>query len=169
MTNDTKTDYHAFLETFALFTRVAHELASLESDADKELHELIERHEEDWRHYSATRKAAHDALVDHITAHPEWLNGKKSLVTVHGTIASRAATGLQIPNETRTLALIKELHPGAFIRTEEHPDREALERLTDEELLALEILRDRRVTWTAKPAAVKFGEAKTDTKTEGEK
>lgn len=165
MQKDPKTqpnDFAVFLETFAAFTRATHALEAIQRDADTELAELIERLEKDYVAAKSAAQGLEAALVATIKLHPEWLNGKTSIATMHGTLASRSSKALQIPSEMRTLALIKSLRAGeadTLIRQCEEVDREALEVLSDEELLALEVLRDENTTWKAKPATVTLGEA----------
>jgi DNA-binding MarR family transcriptional regulator len=161
-THTTPDDFAVFLETFAAFTRSTHTLDAIQREADAELSDLIERLEKDYAAAKAATQALEAALVATIKLHPEWLNGKSSITTMHGTLASRSSKALQIGSELRTIALIKAQRPteaATLIRQSEEVDREALEVLSDEELLTLDVLRDQNVRWTAKPATVTLGDA----------
>lgn len=93
--------------------------------------------------------------------HPEWRGEKKSVATPFGSVEQRSTTELQIDNPVMTLALIRAranrddfFCAGDYIHVEESPDKEALEKLSDEELEELAVKRVKTESITVKPAKV---------------
>lgn len=173
MTPHTKpsTEFHLFLETFAVFTEATRNLAELEVTIQRESDEVIEDHKKEYLAATAAVKDAQDALKQWAILHPEWFNGKKSLTTPHGTLAKRVTTALDIENEAITTRLIlakfapevklaELLGPAAeFLHLEIKPDREALEKLNDAELKELQIKRSVSEAITPKPRKLDLGKA----------
>ncbi len=145
-----------------------------------------------YRAASAQKLTTQEALIEAVKAHPEWFAGKKTINTPHGAIAKRASSSLAVADERVTLSKIVEGHAdneglAAIFQKEtlgeimEHlsdrllgPARhylnleitlnlEALEKLTDRDLLRLGVRRVESETITVKPLVVKIGTAAAET------
>jgi Bacteriophage Mu Gam like protein len=98
--------------------------------------------------------------------HPEWRGDKKSVDTPYGNVQQRTVIELEVPNPAMTVALIKargqadkEFAAADFLRVEEEPNLEALERLDDAALSKLGVNRNKRESITVKPAKVNVAKA----------
>jgi len=98
--------------------------------------------------------------------HPEWRGEKKSVATPYGNVEQRTVIELEVPNPAMTVALIKargqadkEFAAADFLRVEESPNIEALERLDDAALAKLGVNRNKRESITVKPAKLNVAKA----------
>lgn len=99
--------------------------------------------------------------------HPEWRDDKKkSVSTPYGEVQTRSSEELEIPNEAMTVVLIEarsqtdpQFKAQDFLHVEKKPNREALERCTDDELTKLGVSRVQKETVTVKPAKVNVAKA----------
>lgn len=103
-----------------------------------------------------------DTLIKALFAkYPEWRGEKKSVTTPYGSVEQRSVVEIEIPNPKVTVTLIKArgttdktFVAADFLRIEEEPNVESLERLDDTQLAALGASRVRRQSVSVKPAKV---------------
>jgi hypothetical protein len=98
--------------------------------------------------------------------HPEWRGDKKSVATPFGSVESRKATELEVPNPALTVALIKakgaqepQFKAADYLHVEEEPNLEALEAMTDDALALLGVNRKVSERVTVKPAKLNVAKA----------
>lgn len=102
--------------------------------------------------------AARDTEIKALFArHPEWCADSKSVKTPFGEVAQRTVTELEVPNPAMTVALIEAKFAeaaGDYLRVEKSPNIEALESLSNDELVKLGVQRVSTERVTVKPAKV---------------
>jgi Bacteriophage Mu Gam like protein len=113
---------------------------------------------------------AEESIVAIADAHPEWFSDGKTLTTPFGAVHSQKTTKHEVPDEARSIALIKSAawdssdpaeraRWSALIRTEESINLEAVANLSQRELSRFRIVRIKGESITIKPAKVGVGNA----------
>src|SRR6185312_3476620 len=94
-------------------------------------------------------------------AHPEWFTARKSIKTPYGTAKLTKASRLESSNEEATVKLLRaeeranpEFKADDFIRKQEVPNLEALERLDDATLGRFMVKRVVEDKFSVSPASV---------------
>lgn len=153
-------DYKNLVDLFAVLAEAQDQKITLQASLNQASRELIDEHRKEIVELETTITQADSAIEVICRRHPEWFEKVKTLKTPYGAASFRKSSELVAPSEDATIALIKASGRAAdFIRVTEDLDREALEKLSDEELGKLGLFRKTEDKFAAKPAKVDLGKA----------
>jgi hypothetical protein len=152
--------YRELVEHLAMFTDTTNQMAKLDADIQMDLTAIMDGVIEDYS-ILQTAISEHEAAVKTIAlAHPEWFATVKTLKTPYGTVGFRTATKLDVPNEELTIALLERYTDAdIYLRSRKFLNLEALEMLSDSQLLDLKIQRITADKLTVTPAKIDLGKA----------
>jgi hypothetical protein len=159
-------DFARFVELQQIHTKTTNELEALEVSINKSAQAAATTNAEAYIVLQETLGTLDLELRALFDAHPEWRGDKKSVATPFGSVESRKATELEVPNPALTIALIKakavqepQFKAADYLHIEEEPNLEALESLTDDELAKLGVARKTSERITVKPAKLNVAKA----------
>lgn len=145
----------------ALGSDAAGRLAEIEAEANAALLEIVDEFKAEYANCQAALAKAEAALEIHCRAHKgEWFGKAKSIKTPFGKVAFREGESLLVRDDEATVRLLKAIHgidAQAFLRVQEVPDLEALEKLDDEALKKVLVKRLRKDSFSFTPAKIEFG------------
>lgn len=166
---DISDEYKNMVDLLAVYSDASNQLAELEVEVNAELLSQMDDHRAEYSQLQEKLTQAETALELVALAHPEWFATRKSLKTPYGTVKFTRSTRLEVPNEEVALLLIKqhaekadpedEFTLGAFVRTAEELNLEALEKLDDRLLRQFRINRVPTQNFKIEPARVDMGKA----------
>lgn len=160
---DNNPEYQNLVNLLAILSEANSRNAALQAQINQEYLDLVDVHRLE---YSVNQKIIADtesAIETIVRRHPEWLSKRKTLKTPYGEVKSTCFPKLDVPSEEASIRLIKVSNRETdFIRTKEELDKEALEKLSDEELSKFGITRRPSESITIKPAEVELGKAVTE-------
>lgn len=153
-------DYENLVKLLAILSEATARQTALEAQFNQEYLDAIDGH---LAEYAANQKALSDAeaaIVLIAERNPGWFIKPRTVTTPYGSVKSTSSRKLDAPSESASIRLIKAAGREAeFVRVVEELDREALEKLTDDELAEFGILRKPTETVKVTPATVDLGEA----------
>lgn len=155
-------DFARLVELQQEHTRSSTELERIETEMTKDSQAGAAKHTAEYVCHQERKAAVETEIKALFARNPQWLDaGEKTVKTPFGSVSSRTATSLEIPDEDATVALLelraardKDFDASLFIRTRKVPNVEALESLTDAELSKLGVTRTTTERVTVKPAKV---------------
>lgn len=163
-------DFAEMVKLLAVFSEAASRLAEIEAEANSALLQLIDEHKAEYAKLQEAQKAAETALEAIARTHPEWFSAARSIKTPYGKVSFRTGTSLRVENDEATVKLIyaEEARINAqgtpfiaedYIRVQEVPNIEALEKLDDALLARFMVKRVSADSFSVTPAKVDFGKA----------
>jgi len=159
-------DFARFVELQQKHTETTNQLEALEVTINKSAQEIAKTSAADYIVLQEALGKLDVELKALFDKHPEWRGDKKSVATPFGSVESRKATELEVPNPALTVALIKakavqepQFKAADYLHVEEEPNLEALEAMTDDALALLGVNRKVSERVTVKPAKLNVAKA----------
>ena len=158
-------DFTNLVNLLSVYSEATHRLAEMEANISSEMMNLVDDYKKDYAGMQLTLTEAERALEVIATRHPEWFTETRGLKTPYGTVKFRQSKVLVIGNEELSIEVITRdaaklgLDPTQLIRSHKELDKEALEKLTDEQLKAFRITRQPKDNFSAVAAKVDMGKA----------
>ena len=167
-------DFNNLINLLSVFSEATAQMTALQSEIDQQQLDTVDEHKARYAELQRALTDSEGAIKALAAMHPEWFQAaKKSVGTPYGTLASRATTKHEAPDEALSIALIEKTAEGhelrarheeaallrSFVRVEKSLDLEALDKADAELLAKLRIVRIKDVSYTVKPATVKLGQA----------
>ena len=154
-------EYARLIDLQVLFTKTSDEIDQLDTRINDASNKLAAPLAPDYV-VLTERKAQCDAEIQALLKkNPQWEGKNKSVKTPFGEVGRRTVTALEIPNPAMTVVLMTArgttdpaFKPSDFLYVEESPAKEALERLSNEDLTKLGVTRTVTESITVKPAKI---------------
>lgn len=150
----------------AVFTEATNRLQELETETNSALQEIIDEHKGRYASLQSVLTETEQALEVIAKSHPGWFQVRKSIKTPYGTLKTTSGTKLVAENEEVSIVLIQSearVNPsfpaGDYLRQSVELDREALEKLEDEELAKFRIRREKTFGVKVEAAQLDMGKA----------
>jgi len=158
--------FKTLVELLAIFSEVTNSLAALETEANKQLFQILEGSKANFALLQSTVTEAEKKIKELALLHPEWFGSKKTLTTPYGKVKSTSTTKLDAANEEVSIVLIE--HAGErdkgfkaadYLHQKKSLNLEALEKLDDGELAKFRIKRIKTDSISVTPAKLDMGKA----------
>lgn len=150
----------------AVFTEATNRLQELETETNSALQEIIDEHKGRYASLQSVLTETEQALEVIAKSHPGWFQVRKSIKTPYGTLKTTSGTKLVAENEEVSIVLIQSearVNPSFpacdYLRQSVELDREALEKLEDEELAKFRIRREKTFGVKVEAAQLDMGKA----------
>lgn len=160
-------EFSNLVSLMALFSEVTNRMDDLQTDVNRQFLELIDEHKAEYAELQDKAAQAEKALEILTLRNPGWFSEKrKSIKTPYGSVKFHKSTKLEIGDEEKVILRLKlyardnlAFTLPNFVKNRETLDIEALEKLTDAELLAFGITRLRKDNFSVEAAKVDMGKA----------
>lgn len=160
MTTPPPTDYTLFVELLQRFSSLSNDLALIEGDMTECQLKAATAAITEYAVLQEQVAQLEQRIAAIFAAHPEWREkDSKSIKTPFGSVSCKETKKLKVQNEAVTITLIKALAAAepksetwpALLRVTTELDKEALEKLSDEQLEQLGVTREVTEPITVKP------------------
>lgn len=153
-------EFQNLIKLLAIVSEATARNLELQAEINKEHLTLVDDHKDDYAQNQAAITLAESGIETIVERNPGWFEKKKTLTTPYGVIKVTSGNKLSIPSEGATLRLIHAAGlSAAYIRTTEEVDKEAIEKLSDEQLAEFAIIREKTSSIKITPISVDLGKA----------
>jgi len=159
-------EYKNLVDLQALHSEAHARLAELEADLQREYLDLVDNHRPEYAEIQSKITEAETALEILARAHQEWFGESRNVKTPYGVVKFHKGSKIEADDEEVSILLIEQAHEksGAvgespFIKIKKTLAKEALEKLTDDELARFRIKRVEDDNFSVTPGKVDLGKA----------
>lgn len=153
-------DFESVINLLAVLGEANRQLNALETEVESAYLEIVAAKRERYAKLQATVTETVAALEVIARRNPQWFDEKKNVTTPYGAVKFKASSELVIADENITIQLIKAMgKPSEMLRQIDVLNKEALEKLSDEELARFAILRRAKENFSVDTKVVDLGKA----------
>ena len=153
-------DFEAVINLLAVLGEANRQLDTLKSEIESRYLGIVSPLRGQYAKLQATVSETEAALEVIARRNPQWFDDKKSVATPYGAVKFKSSSELVIADENVTIQLIQALgNPTEMLRTVLVPNKEALEKLGNDELARLGILRKAKENFSADTDVIDLGKA----------
>lgn len=151
-------DYANLVDLLGIAAVADQRLAEMQTDLDDAMIAAVDDRRAEYVEHQAKLAAAIESIETIVRRHPEWFAKTKTLKTPYGSVRSTSSSPLKVASEQSTIRLIKAAgRADEFIRTKEELDKDALEKLTADQLAEFGLSRESKETIKITPAKIDMG------------
>lgn len=155
----TNADYKNLVDCLALHSDATTQIAEIQAAIDDHMRGEVDQIKNRFIELQTKLKSAEEAIEAIVRQNPTWFAEERSVKTPYGTVKMTRTSELITASEDNTLNAIAKADRPDLLRITTELDREALERLSDEELAEFGIIRKRGESCKITPAKVNLGKA----------
>lgn len=153
-------DFNDVINLLAVLGAANRDLASLEAIVATGYAAIVDEHRGLYAKLQSTVSETEAALEAIARRNPSWFGEKKNVTTPYGVVKFTSSSELVIADENVSVQLINALGDGKrFLRTVQVLDKEALDKLSDTELLRFAIVRKAKENFKVSTEVVDLGKA----------
>ena len=164
-------DFARLVALLGVFSDSSHQLAALEAETNGLFQSLIEDKKDEYATLQSSITQIERAAEELVKAHPEWFAGKaRSIKTPFGSASFKRSASLEVADKETTIACLEKFaakcakgglifNVADYLREDIALNLEALEKLDDDLLERLGVLRKRTDAFSLTPAKVSMAKA----------